>query len=351
MDERRFSKMVKMEKTSVHRKHRRTQHHSTHSNSGFELINHYLKLIRFKNLLIIAINFYLIRWCVTYPILKAQGLTFQFSELNFFLFMLSIVLTTAAGYVINDYFDRKTDSINRPKTVIIGKYIKRRTSIIHHSLYNLLAIVLSFYVSASVGMYKLGFISVFATIILWLYSTHFKRIFFVGNFIVASLTALMPILAVVFDLGLLKRNYAAEISNYQYNFSEIVFWAIGFSFFAFILNLIREIIKDIEDKDGDRNFGRKTLPIVLGVFYTKTILLFLQLITVISIIIAYSKYLHDNVSLWYITAFLILPSVHVLILTLKAKNKEDYHRVSIFVKILMMLGLFYSFVILYNNLY
>lgn len=348
MDERRFFKMVEMEQHKKHRKHR-NESETMHSASNSELIKYYFKLIRIPNLLIIAVNFYLIRWCITYPILKIQKLEFQFSELNYFLFLLSVILTTAAGYIINDYFDRKTDSINRPKEVIIGKYINRRTAIIHHSLFNFIAIILSFYVSASVGMYKLGFISVIATIILWLYSTQFKRMFFVGNFVVASLTALMPILAAIFDIGLLQRKYHSQILNLEYNFSEITFWVIGFTFFAFVLNLMREITKDIEDKDGDKAFGRKTVPIVLGVFYTKTVLLFLQLITIISIIIAYSKYLNDNVSLWYITAFLVLPLVYIIIQTLKAKRKEDYHRISILIKILMMFGMFYSFVILYNN--
>ena len=333
------------------KKHRRHHSHSDtiHSSSNFELLGYYLKLIRIPNLIIIALNFYLIRWCITFPILRNQGLDFQFSELNYFLFLLSVILTTAAGYIINDYFDRKTDSINRPDEVIIGKYIKRRTAIIHHSLFNFIAIILSFYVSASVGMYKLGFISVIATIILWLYSTQFKRMFFVGNFVVASLTALMPILAAIFDIGLLQKKYHSQILNLEYNFSEITFWVIGFTFFAFVLNLMREITKDIEDKDGDKAFGRKTVPIVLGVFYTKTVLLFLQLITIISIITAYSKYVNDNVSLWYITAFLILPLIYIIIQTLKAKKKEDYHRISILIKILMMFGMFYSFVILYNN--
>jgi 4-hydroxybenzoate polyprenyltransferase len=263
---------------------------------------------------------------------------------------MSVVFTTASGYIINDYFDRKVDSINRPKEVIIGKYIKRRTVIIHHSLLNLLAILLSFYVSINVGMYKIGFISVFATIILWLYSTHFKRLFFVGNFVVAGLTALMPILAAIFDIALLNRKFHSQVINYHNNFSEITFWVIGFAFFAFILNLIREIVKDIEDKDGDKAFHRKTIPIVLGLFYTKTVVLFLEIITIISIIVAYSKYLHDNVSLWYITSFLILPLLYILFQTLKAKEKEDFHKLSILIKILMMLGMFYSFVILYDNL-
>lgn len=312
---------------------------------------HFLKLIRIPNLLIIVVNFYLIRWCITYPVLKSQGINFQFSELNFFLLVLSILLTTAAGYIINDYFDRKTDLINRPKTVIIGKYIHRRTAMITHTIFNILAVALSFYVAYRAGMYKLGIISVIMTGLLWFYSTTFKRMLLLGNIVVAALTGLIPILAVVFEIPLLHKNFQNEILSMQMDFSDITFWAIAFSFFAFFLNLTREIVKDIEDYDGDLKYGRKTLPVVIGKFYTKTFVLFLVLFIITTVIIGFAKYINDNISLWYITAFIIIPLIYIFILAIKAKEKTDYHRVSTFIKILMLSGLFYTFVIHYNLLH
>ncbi|OFY24669.1 MAG: hypothetical protein A2W98_15535 [Bacteroidetes bacterium GWF2_33_38] len=259
-------------------------------------------------------------------------------------------MTTAAGYIINDYFDRKTDLVNRPKTVIIGKHIHRRTAIITHTIINILAVGLSFYVAYRAGMYKLGIISIIMTALLWFYSTTFKRMLLVGNIVVAALTATIPILAVIFEIPLLHEKYTNEILSKQMDFSDIGFWAIGFSFFAFILNLTREIVKDIEDYEGDLKFGRKTMPVVVGKFYTKAFILFLILFTITITIIGFAKYINDNISLWYITAFIILPLLYILVQTIRAKEKENYHTISRLLKLLMLSGLFYSFVILYNIL-
>ena len=97
------------------------------------------KLIRIQNLFIIAFTQYLMRYAVIFPMLESKGFESQFSDLNFFFLVLTTVLLAAAGYVINDYFDTRTDLVNRPKTVIVGKSIKRRTAMALHIFLNLIA--------------------------------------------------------------------------------------------------------------------------------------------------------------------------------------------------------------------
>ena len=167
---------------------------------------HYLKLIRYQNLLIIAVTQYLMRWSIIYPILKVNNFHLQFSEFNFFLLVLSTIFLAAAGYVINDYFDRKTDLLNRPDTVIVGTVIKRRVAMILHIVINIIGIGLGFYILLSIGIYKLGFIYIIIAGILWYYSTSYKRHFLIGNIIVALLTALVPLMVVLYEIPLLNKS-------------------------------------------------------------------------------------------------------------------------------------------------
>ena len=117
---------------------------------------HFLKLIRYPNLLIIILTQYLMRWCIIHPLLKINDFELQFSELAFLLLVCSTVLITAGGYVINDYFDRKTDIINKPQSVIVARYIHRRTAMAIHTVFNLFGIILGFYISFAIRIPVIG---------------------------------------------------------------------------------------------------------------------------------------------------------------------------------------------------
>ena len=94
----------------------------------------FFRLIRYKNLIIIILTQYMMRWSIIKPILEVYEFKLQFSELNFFFLVMATVFITAAGYVINDYFDAKTDLVNRPDTVIVGRLLHRRWAILLHIL-------------------------------------------------------------------------------------------------------------------------------------------------------------------------------------------------------------------------
>src|ERR1019366_1291714 len=160
----------------------------------------FLKLIRLQNLLIIALTQYMVRWCLIYPILKTRGFELQFSNFHFFLIVLSTVMIAAAGYIINDYFDVRIDKINKPQHLVIDKGVKRRVAMGAHTVINIIAVIISLYVSYSIGVWKLGLIYFICALGLWFYSTTFKRQFLIGNIVIATFTALVPLVVGVYEL-------------------------------------------------------------------------------------------------------------------------------------------------------
>lgn len=284
------------------------------------------------------------RWSIIEPILKVNNFHLQFSEFNFFLLVLSTIFLAAAGYVINDYFDRKTDLLNRPDTVIVGTAIKRRVAMILHIVMNIIGIGLGIYISFSIGIYKLGFIYIIVAGILWYYSTSYKRHFLIGNIIVALLTALVPLMVVLYEIPLLNKVYKDFLIEFNANFNNIFAWVAGFSFFAFIITLIREIIKDIEDFEGDNAFDRNTLPIMLGIFYTKIVVTVLIFVAIFSLCFIYFKYLNDTITFLYFLIALLLPLFFLIYKIIQSKNKTHYHFASNLTKFIMLTGLLYSLV-------
>lgn len=307
-----------------------------------------LKLIRIQNLFIVFFTMYCIRYCILFPIFKLNGMELQLSGLLFFLLVLSTSLITASGYIINDYFDRKTDLINRPNSVVVGIHIKRRFAMILHIVFNVIAVLLATYVSYKIGQIKYSFIFLLTVGILWYYSTTYKRIFLLGNFTVAVLTAMIPILVYIYDVPLIFEKYKDWFYYNIIDITQIKIWILGFSVFAFILTLIREIIKDIEDFNGDIEYGRSTLPIKLGIQNTKFVLMLLIISTILLIAYSYSKFISDNYSVYYFALFLVAPLLYLINVIMKATEKKHYYHASLITKFIMILGILYSFIIFFN---
>lgn len=304
----------------------------------------FLRLIRYKNLLIIILTQYLMRWSIIKPILEVYNFKLQFSELNFLFLVLATVFITAAGYVINDYFDTKTDLVNRPDTVIVGRVLNRRWAILLHVILNTIGISLGVYISFYIGIPLLAIVFVLITGILWFYSTTYKRQLLIGNIIVAILTALVPLMVVLFEIPLLNKEYGLLMHEMRTNFVHIILWVSAFSLFAFLLTMIREIIKDVEDFEGDSAYGRKTMPIVLGVLNTKIVITTFIITTLFSLLYLNFRFLNDLFTLIYFIVFLIIPLLFLLYKIIVANNKKDYHRASNLSKLIMLAGILYSLV-------
>jgi 4-hydroxybenzoate polyprenyltransferase len=318
-----------------------------------------LRLVRFKNLLIIALTQYAMRYLVVSPMLKRNGFELQLDGLHFLLLVLSAVFITAAGYVINDYFDTKTDMLNRPETVLVGRKISRRAAMALHIVLNAFGVLLGLYLSVYIGILAIGVAYIMAAGLLWFYSTSYKRQFLIGNVLVAFFTAVVPFLVVVFEVPLLNQAYRDILIENNMSFNNILAWVGGFSYFAFLSTLIREIIKDVEDYEGDLAYGRNSVPIVLGIRTSRHVIGFLVIFLLGSMVYLYIRYLrfvsggkHDLLTLAYLVFFLFLPYIYLIYRIYNAQYKQHYHRCSTISKLIMLAGILYSviiWVILHTN--
>ncbi len=111
--------------------------------------------------------------------------------------------------------------------------------------------------------------------------------------------------------------------------------------------MIREIIKDIEDFEGDNAFGRNSLPVVLGVKNSKIVISILLLITITALLYTYFYHLNDKITLIYIVVAIILPILILIVMVLKGIQKKDFKRSSNLLKFIMLTGILYSLVVQY----
>lgn len=317
----------------------------------------FLRLIRFPNLFIIALTQYAIRFGIIYPFLSQAGMDLFMPEKLFALLVLATVLIAASGYIINDYFDIKVDYLNRPRRLVVGKTIKRRHAMALHLVINGVAIFIAAYVAYKIGHPLLVLFQLVSAALLWFYSVTFKKQILIGNLIIASLTALVPFtagyyeIAVMFDEVSSLGDYDINLTSLLFSIKYLLYWIIGYSIFAFLLTLIREIVKDMEDIEGDKEFGCKTLPIVYGIPKAKNIAIFLTLLmlSAIAALETIQAISRDWISLAYFFIFISLPLLYILYRLFKAKNKKDFFIISQSIKVCMLFGILYTLVIYFYS--
>jgi len=295
------------------------------------------------NLLIVAATQILIRQCILLPLLRQNNLELQLSESLFTMLVLATVFITAGGYAINDYFDRKMDRVNKPKLVIVGKLIYPRHAMAYHLGFTIAGVLLGTWVSFRTGLLFLSIIFFIVSGLLWFYSTTYKRELLLGNFIVALITALVPFLVLLYELPLLARTYGSDFTPLLIR--SLFRWILGFSMFAFLLNLIREIIKDAEDFEGDQAYGKRTLPVVIGIKKTCWIVSSIIMLTVILLVLAWKVFIPDNVTLIYFITLLITPLLIVVILLLGRIIQKIMHIACTLTKLIMIAGLGFMIVV------
>ena len=269
----------------------------------------FFELVRWKNLLIIVLTQYMAR---VFLVGKGQSPLESMMDWKQFLITLSTIMVAAAGYIINDYFDIKIDQVNKPKKVVIGRFIRRRHAMFAHQVLNVSAAVISFTIS-----HKVFLVTVVAMTLLWLYASVFKKRPFIGNFLVAGLTGASLVVMSVY---------------YSANDLLINIYAV----FAFGITLIREIIKDIEDICGDKKFGSSTLPIIWGIRKTKYLLFFFMSGFIASVF--YMGLALGNEQLMFAFLILSIPFFYLGFQLYFADRKQHFAKLSFWTKIIMVLG-------------
>ncbi len=297
----------------------------------------FFKLVRYPNLLYIALTQFLLQYCVVAPVLKSVGEEPSLSVPQFVLLCLSTVFVAAAGYIINDYFDINIDLINKPDKMVLDKVISRRWAMAWHTILNMAGVSLGFIVAWKTGQIYLGFTQVICSLLLWFYSTSFKRQVLIGNVVISLLTAL-AVVVVGFYEKQIYHSFEAIMSPVGRKLIQI----IGvYALFAFIISMIREIVKDLEDMIGDSKDGCQTIPIIWGVLPAKRLcnsLLLILMITVVMVEIRVGLF-GWFMAIGYLVLFVQAPLVYVYLQLKKATTAADYHKVSSMVKLVMLTGI------------
>ena len=277
----------------------------------------FLRLIRINNLLIIVITLI----GVWYG--SAHSLILNSQFISYLLMILFTILIAAAGNAINDYFDIKADRINRPKRQVIEKTIKKRWAIIIHWGFNLIALVISVYLSLRLHSWFYVFIHLSATTLLWVYSIFLKRVYFISNLSISFLVALVPILGykTMFDLNVL---------TIDMRFPALLI--LG----AFITNLTREIIKDIQDMEGDQKTHVKSIAIVSGKNIARRWAIATQFHIIPLTVASYFLINTDGFGVSEITYYASISIGVVALFSILLGIKENW--VSLFLKISMIIG-------------
>ncbi|MFT4024889.1 MAG: geranylgeranylglycerol-phosphate geranylgeranyltransferase [Flavihumibacter sp.] len=269
-----------------------------------------------------------IRW--NYPAVKLD-------PVYFLLLILSSVFIAAAGYIINDYFDLNIDQINKPQAIVIQKFISRRWAIAWHGILSAAGVGIAVYLSWKLHNPLIGFANFGCVLLLWLYSTSLKKRLLVGNVLISLLTAWVILVIYFAELSISRFDEPPYLDSIKAIFK----FAVIYSSFAFIISLIRELVKDIEDREGDARYGCSTMPIVWGVPVTKYfIMVWLFILAAALLIILFYGLLKGWwLGMAYSVVFILFPLFKLFKDLQQAATKEDYHRLSTLIKGIMLAGI------------
>lgn len=298
----------------------------------------FFRLIRSVNLLFIAITQLLFQYCIVWPVFKKVNASLVLTTPVFIALIVASVLIAAAGYIINDYFDLNIDLVNKPNKLVVEKFIKRRWAIVWHLCLSGLGILLSAYVAWKTRAWWLLPANVGCVAALWFYSTTFKKKLLSGNVIISFLTAwVILVIGFITHYVVIKRPdiYA------MVDASKLMRRTFLYAGFAFIISLIREVVKDMEDMAGDARYGCRTMPIVWGVTASKifTATWLIILIAGVAMIIAYIL----PFKWWWAAAYgavcIIIPLLYIMRKLVKAASTGDFHQLSNWLKLVMLTGI------------
>lgn len=289
-----------------------------------------LKLIRWKNLIMIA----LVQLLIKYALFEPFGVTITLNGVGILVLILATLCLAAAGNIINDIYDVETDLVNKPDRVIVGKSISEKTAYNLFFGLNIIGVGLGFYLSHVVGKSPFFTLFVIISALLYMYASYLKQLPFIGNLVISILVALSLIIVSIFDIlpAITAANKEAQLT-----FFKIV---LDYALFAFIINLIREMVKDIEDIDGDYKAQMNTLPIAIGRDRANKILFILSLTPIVAVIFYITNFLYkQEIAVAYFLVLIVAPLIYISIKIFSAKTKKDYTHISVILKLVMLFGM------------
>jgi len=304
-----------------------------------KLLLAFFKLIRSLNLFFIVLTQALFYYCVfPFAFAPQPGIQQMLTQQYFWLLSLSSVFIAAAGYIINDYFDLNIDQVNKPGRLLVDRVIKRRWTILWHWVFSFVGVAISVYVGWKLRRdFIIGFANAGCVLMLLLYSTTFKRKLLIGNIIISLLTAWVIMVLFVAEWQI----YTINVPQHRDVMSRLFKLAVVYSGFAFIISLVREVVKDVEDMEGDERYGCRTMPIVWGVNVSKMFVAVWLVVLIASILIMQVYVLQYRWwwSVLYSVVLIVGPLVWILKELYPATLKSDFHRLSGAIKFVMLTGI------------
>ncbi len=300
-----------------------------------KLLPAFLKLIRWPNIIFIGLTQCLFFYCILPFVYKGMQ-EISLSTNIFWLLVTASFCIAAAGYIINDYFDINIDLVNKPSKLIIEKYIKRRWAIVLHLCLSFIGFLISCYVGYKLRNIYIPFFNLLSIAALWFYSTTFKKKLLIGNVVISLLTAWVILVITVAEY---KLNRTVDVNTFVLpRLLKVSFLYAGF---AFIISLIREVIKDMEDIQGDVKYGCETMPIVWGIPVSKVFAAVWLVVLAggVAILQFYVLQLGWWLSAVYCILLIIIPLVWILQQLYRAQVASDFRKLSKAIKIVMLTGI------------
>ncbi len=288
----------------------------------------FLKLIRYKNLLMVLLTMILTKYALIDN--DVFNNSWFFSNIQFTYLTLAVILITAGGYIINDIFDVETDKINRNNKVLIKTIFSKKKAIKIYFILTLMGLLLGFLMSFKFYYF---FYFLIPTLFLFCYSKYLKKTPLLGNIIISLMISYVIYLTY-------KYHFISGCCNTFSVFDKLLKNVIYiYIMFSFLTTLIREIIKDIEDVNGDLKINAKTLPIVIGRKRASYVAFFFACVLLVFLTIVLKLLKDEVLFLSYGIVFILLPLLYFLFLLWNAETKKQYSRLSNLMKTIMFFGI------------
>jgi 4-hydroxybenzoate polyprenyltransferase len=306
----------------------------------------FFRLVRWPNLVFIVLTQFLFYYCVMLPAYSGTGVPPALDWCQLGLLSVASVLIAAAGYIINDYFDVNIDLINKPGKLIVNRFISRRWAMLWHVFLSLGGIIISVYLAIRLHFYLLPLFNLGCVFLLFVYSLSLKRQLLSGNILISLLTAW--VVGVLLTVGMnddllhqLRHHARPDLLMPMVDYARFSRIGILYAAFSFIISMVREVVKDMEDAEGDARYGCKTLPIVWGFTAAKVFVgtWLIVLIGALVILQIYVLQFHWWLSAVYCFLLIALPLLYVFQLLNRAITPAHFHRISSLVKFIMLAGI------------
>jgi 4-hydroxybenzoate polyprenyltransferase len=297
----------------------------------------FFRLIRLPNLIIVAVTQGLIYYQLLQLTFRKYSLSGTFSSFEFVLFAVATILITASGYIINDIYDIETDRINKPDKRIIQVHLSVSNAWKIYISIILTGAFISLYLAVQRYDLFYWFIYPVAIFLLYGYSRWFKGIPYLGNIIVSLFCAAVPGIFFLSEASVLKELKIRDLTS----FLPLHTLLLSYVKFAFLTNLYREIVKDLQDETGDKLTNIQTAAVYFGKKNTKIMALFTALITSMVITFSFSQSIFSNIPYLFILQILLIqtPLSISIIKIIQAKDDKAFRNVGLWIKLIMINGL------------